>query len=54
MTFGDLEPWAATYREIPCTARLTFSNVNSSATSARQPEVPNLICVAIRCLVSFE
>src|SRR6185312_7039143 len=37
----------ATYRAMPLTARRTLANVNSSATIARQPEVPNLIWVAI-------
>src|SRR6267154_4220194 len=36
---------------MPCTARWTFANVNSSAITARHPEVPNLICVAIAALV---
>src|ERR1700704_3343343 len=39
---------------MPCTARWTLANVNSSATTARHPDVPNLICVAIACLVCFE
>ena len=32
---------------IPETARRTFANVNSSPTTARQPDVPNLSCCAI-------
>src|ERR1700732_1078027 len=39
---------------MPCTARWTLANVNSSAITARHPDVPNLICVAIGCLVCFE
>ena len=39
--------WPATYRAIPVTARRIFARVNSSATTARQPEVPNLIGVAM-------
>src|SRR5579863_2848975 len=37
----------ATYRAIPPTARRTLAMVNSSAITARQPDVPNLICVSI-------
>src|SRR5436190_10661731 len=36
-----------TYRAIPVTARRTFSKVNSSAITARHPDVPNLICVGM-------
>jgi len=36
-----------TYRAIPVTARRTLANVNSSATIARHPEVPNLICAGM-------
>ena len=32
----------------PVTARRMFAIVNSSATIARQPDVPNLICVLIK------
>ena len=33
---------------MPVTARRTFSKVNSAAITARQPDVPNLICVLMR------
>jgi hypothetical protein len=32
---------------MPVTARCTFAKVNSSAMTARHPEVPNLIGIAI-------
>ena len=47
-SFGPLGLREATYRAMPVTARRTFSIVNSSATIARHPEVPNLICVLMR------
>src|SRR6185437_2376523 len=44
--FGFCE---VTCRAIPCTARRTFAKVNSSAMTARHPDVPNLICVVMLC-----
>src|SRR5579872_1240747 len=48
--FGFCE---VTCRAIPCTARRTFSKVNSSAITARHPDVPNLICVVMGCFVQL-
>src|SRR6516164_2144211 len=45
ITFGPFGFCERTYRAIPVTARRTLPNVNSSATTARHPEVPNLIVV---------
>ena len=36
---------------MPVTARCTLANVNSSAITARHPDVPNLICVSIFDLI---
>src|SRR5579883_1858453 len=47
ITFAPVGFCETTKRAIPRTARRTFSNVNSSAITARQPEVPNLICVVM-------
>lgn len=35
---------------MPVTVRRTLAKVNSPTITARQPEVPNLICVSIRLL----
>src|SRR5271167_2882551 len=35
---------------VACATRATFANVKSSAMTARQPSVPNLICVMPRVL----
>src|SRR5579863_379027 len=44
----------ATYRAIPSTARRTLTKVNSSAITARHPDVPNLICVGIANLSQLQ
>ncbi len=43
MTFAPEGFSDTTYRAIPVTARRTFAKVNSSATIALHPDVPNLI-----------
>src|ERR1022692_4304244 len=40
--------WVLTYAAMPATARRMLATVNSSATMARQPEVPNLMVVMRR------
>src|SRR5260221_13436406 len=54
LTLASFDFFDATYRAMPCTALWTLAKVNSSAITARHPDVPNLICVAIGCLVCFE
>jgi hypothetical protein len=47
MTRAPFRFCEATYRAIPPTARCTLAKVNSSAITARHPDVPNLICVSM-------